>query len=235
MSANHHHLRGLRRPCIWLLSLLFIIVPTLSPAHAVLENAQSDSDVNDINNAQHLLKLGSSGEALDANAQQWSCVKDESTGLTWEKRDPTSALHGHDSFIWYQPEQTIAGVPRAHPDIVWAESTCYGFNPDDPSSFCNTSAYAERVNQSNYCGFSDWRLPNVTELLSLVDPVRETNNLSPLLDTQFFPFHDPFLYWTDTVNDDGVVLTVFTDNRVFANSERSDSISIRLVRGHSYQ
>jgi len=220
---------------MWLLSLLFIITPIFSPAHAALKNIQNDANSRVASDKSHLLKLGTSGEALDVEAQQWSCVNDENTGLTWEMRDPTTALHGHDTYIWYQPEQAIAGAPRAHPNLAWAESTCYGFDPDNPNSFCNTSAYTERVNQTSYCGFSDWRLPTATELLTLVDPARERKKLSPLLDTRFFPFHDPFLYWTNTVNENGVVLTVFSDNKVFENSERSDSISIRLVRGNSYQ
>lgn len=233
MSAdNNHQIPGLKRLCIWVSSLLLAVVSAFSPAHATLKGTQTDPIVTNIESP--LFKLDATGETLSMEAEQWSCVKDESTGLTWEKRDPTSALHGHDTYIWYQPEQSIAGTDRAHPDLIWADSTCYGFDPDDPSSFCNTSAYAERVNQSNYCGFSDWRLPTATELLTLVDPEREQGNLAPLLDTRFFPFHDPFLYWTNTLNGDDVVLTIFADNKVFENSERSDTSLIRLVRDPEY-
>lgn len=221
MTAHYHPFRHRKCCAVWLPKLLFLIITVSFPAHSATDSPS----------APQLSKLGSTGEELDVKAQRWSCVADKRTGLVWEKRDPTTALHGHDTFVWYQPEQTDSGAGRAHPDEAWADSTCYGFNPNDPSTFCNTNAYADRVNQSHYCGYNDWRLPTAKELLSLVDPTRKKKNLSPLIDTEFFPFHDPFLFWTNTVSDEGIVLTVFADDRVMANSERSDSISVRLVRG----
>ena len=149
---------------------------------------------------------------LSLKAQQWSCVKDQQTGLFWQKHDPSSALHGHDTFTWYQPEQVNSGSQRAHPDLDWADTTCFGFNPNDTSSFCNSSAYAERVNQSNYCGYSDWRLPTSEELLTLVDSTRVQQDIRPRLDTRFFPFNDAILFWTSTINNDDVVVTIFRDD-----------------------
>jgi len=220
MSAKSSTLRGRARPVLWTISLILLCASLFTQTHATPSQPT-------------LKKLDKVGNILENDASQWSCVSDLETGLIWEKKDPTSALHGHDSFIWYQPEQLTSGASRAHPDEAWADSTCYGFDPDDSSSFCNTSAYTDRVNLSNYCGYSDWRLPTADELLSLADPTRQQNNQSPRLDTRFFIFHAPFLFWTNSVNEQDVVLTVFEDDRVFANAERSDTISIRLVRGNS--
>ena len=232
MSAYHRQFMDWMLPIRWVVSILLVVVSTLSPAHASLNDKQNKSVSDPTTRLTQLIKLGSSGEQLDGAAQRWSCVMDANSGLTWEKRDPTSALHGHDSYHWYQPEHNTPGSPRAHLDYVLGDSTCYGFDPDNPASFCNTNAYADRVNQSNYCGYSDWRLPTAEELLTLVDVDRKKNQLAPLLDTRFFPFHDPFLYWTNTVNEDDVVVTVFADDRIMQNSERTDSILIRLVRGN---
>jgi hypothetical protein len=222
-------------PTLRVFSLLFVALTISSTAHSSLNDSENNSNSDTEIKQSKFLKLGSAGEPLESKAKKWSCVADKATGLTWQKRDPTTALHGHDTYIWHQPEKVISGTPRAHPDLDWADSTCFGFNPLDASSFCNTSDYAERVNQSNYCGFSDWRLPTANELLTLVDPDRKLRNISPLIDTRFFPFHKPFLFWTSTVDSDGIVATVFSDDRVFANSERSDTIMVRLVRGDNYQ
>ena len=235
MSALYHYLRSGLMPTLRILSLLFIALTLYSTAHSSVINSENNSDTPVEEYQGNLVKLGSAGETLDSNAKKWPCVADKATGLTWEKRDPTTALHGHDTYNWYQPDQAISGSPRAHPELDWADSTCFGFNADDSTSFCNTSDYAERVNQSNYCGYSDWRLPTATELLTLVDSDRKKRKVSPLIDTRYFPFHQPFLYWTSTVDNNGIVATVFSDDRVFANSERNDTIMIRLVRGNFYQ
>ena len=232
MSANYRHNKGRILSPAWIACLIFVIFSMQSTAYSALNETQDKSVLYANTIVTKLIKLGASGEPVEADAQQWSCVMDLSTGLMWEKRDPTTALHGHDSYIWYQPEHSNPGNQRAHPDFVLGDSTCYGFDANDPASFCNTSAYADRVNQSNYCGYSDWRLPTANELLSLVDDQRKKNKVAPLLDTRFFPFHDPFLYWTNTVNQDDIVVTIFADDKVLENSERSDTISVRLVRGN---
>lgn len=213
---------------------MFLVLVIPSPAFSAIDESDNVSNAETTNNNSNLVKLGTSGEPLNNEALTWSCVADKQTELTWEKRDPTTALHGHDTYIWYQPEQADPGTPRAHPGLDWADSTCFGFNPDDPTTFCNTSAYTERVNQSNYCGYSDWRLPTSTELLTLVEPSRKLQNVSPLIDTRFFPFHKPFLSWTNTIDEKGIVATVFDDDRVFANSKKNDTIMLRLVRGNLY-
>ncbi|CAK8712687.1 hypothetical protein GKODMF_04265 [Candidatus Electrothrix gigas] len=39
---------------------------------------------------------------------------------------------------------------------------CYGYNSDDSSTFCNTEAYVNRVNNmAGLCGASDWRMPTL--------------------------------------------------------------------------
>ena len=186
-----------------------------------------------------LSKLGSHGERLPPNAQEWDCVKDEQTGLVWEKKDPSSALRGQDTFIWYQPEQAAlgneTGQPRANPELFALDNTCYGYRTSDPSSYCNTSAYSNRINQSQYCGYNDWRLPSDQELLSLVDPQLSGNEYLPSIDTDFFPFNRRFVYWTNTLSSAGSIIGIFADETPLDNLERTDYLSVRLVRGEPLQ
>lgn len=182
-----------------------------------------------------LSKLDSNGALLPHDSQEWECVKDSRTGLVWEKKDPSSDLHGQDTFVWYQPEQAslgrITGEPRANPDVFGLDNTCFGYRVNEPSSYCNTSAFTDRINQSNYCGFSDWRLPSAHELLSLVDPQLSGYVYLPAIDTDYFPYTRRFAYWTSTVNAQGAVIGIFGDEKPLDNLERSDYLSVRLVRG----
>ena len=216
MSALYNLFKGRALSSIRIIITLLILVPLSSITHS--------------ETTERFTKLDDAGEALPLDAKKWACVADNRTGLIWEKRDPSSALHDHDTYIWYQPEAEVTGSERAYESEDWADNTCFGFDANDPANYCNTKAYADRVNQSRYCGFDDWRLPSVTELLSLRDRAIKSHPDSSGLNVEMFPFHKPFVFWTSSTNDSGTVLTVFGDDRVLENSERSDSISLRLVR-----
>ncbi|PID45015.1 MAG: hypothetical protein CSB47_10240 [Proteobacteria bacterium] len=181
--------------------------------------------------AQRFYKIGSNSERLADDSKEWACVEDTTTQLFWQKRDPASDLHDvNEAYRWYQPEHNNPGQPRSNPELPGIDISCYGYRSDDPATYCNTHAFIQRVNQSNYCGFDDWRLPTIEELLSLSTGAADNQ---PALDLAYFPFYDPFAYWTRSVNQDGVVLTVIQGNKVLSNSERSDHILVRLVRGAS--
>ena len=132
-------------------------------------------------------KLDSAGNDLEAIATNWSCVRDNVTGLIWEVRQGGNDVIGdeglHDAddrFSWYFSDPSISGNAN---DYGNHGDYCYGYDIDDVSSYCNTEAYIDRVNNEGYCGASNWRLPNSLELLELVDGSR-TN---PSIDTNYFP------------------------------------------------
>lgn len=64
--------------------------------------------------------------------------------------------------------------------------------------------YPQNLNTKNYCGFSDWRLPNVVELESLVDSeaVNQADNLNAqgFINVQGSGPTDASGYWTSTSN-----------------------------------
>ena len=215
-------------------SLLVICLFSTNTAVFANEAAASQALTSAISHApetKQLFKVDQNGERLSEESQLWECVEDSDTALFWQKRDPTTALHGHDSYNWYQPKHENSGQPRSNPDLFGIDASCYGYRADDPSSYCNTDAFIKRVNQSNYCGFSDWRLPSSDELLSLVDPTLAGRPYQSAIDLRYFPFKEAFAYWTDTVNADGVVTTVIQDEKLLTNSERNDHLLVRLVRG----
>ena len=69
---------------------------------------------------------------------------------------------------------------------------------DDKLTWDEAVAYADELNTANHLGYSDWRLPNIKELYSLMDftgtePTMcdneaECPNLKPFIDTDFFEF-----------------------------------------------
>ena len=92
----------------------------------------------------------------------WSCVKDNVTGLIWEVKTTDSGLHNNtDAYTWYDTSTTPSGFnqPSAATLLrpVGPNNTCAGYDSNDPATFCNTQAYISRVNAAGRCGVSDWR------------------------------------------------------------------------------
>ena len=127
--------------------------------------------------------LLAAGAALGTAATDWACTRDNVTGLTWEVKT-TSGLHSNaNSYTWYSTDATsnggVAGTANG--------GTCTGSN-------CDTQSFVAAVNAAALCGYSDWRLPKLRELQSLVDLSALVG--SATVDTTYFPntMHKP--YWT---------------------------------------
>lgn len=82
--------------------------------------------------------------------------------------------------------------------------------------------------QGGAFGFTDWRLPTVAEMLSIVVPGCE----EPALNIRVFPNAPITAYWTttpDPVYPPGVMLVHFVNGRAYMGN-RSVAWSMRLVR-----
>ena len=58
---------------------------------------------------------------------------------------------------------------------------------------CNTLSFTADINKANLCGYSDWRLPSLDELNTIVDYYGESDTL---INTDFFPNTQKNTYWT---------------------------------------
>ena len=96
----------------------------------------------------------------------------------------------------------------------------------------NTVEYIKELNQNNLAGFSDWRLPTLSEALGLVESKRNKDGL--YLDLIFD--QKPFCLWTDdTFKTNGETRKWFV-NFVIGGCFELDitsSCCVRLVRSQS--
>ncbi|MDP2610317.1 DUF1566 domain-containing protein [Oceanobacter sp. 2_MG-2023] len=175
------------------------------------------------------LKIDSEGNAVGESVEDWRCVFDVNTGLLWESKleDEYVAQSVDERFTWYSTDNSlVSGTLGEEGDT----SACY------IDMNCNTQNYIAYINDLELCGYSNWRLPTVDELVTIV----HHGETSPTIDTDLFPntrYVSKQGYWTSDINYDGVKAWVvdFSDGDVTLTSMESSSVgiyrSIRLVVG----
>ena len=178
------------------------------------------------NNGFDFTRIGEGGVELDALAQQTEvcALLDNVTGLMWDSGLNSPFKNIESTFTYYDGTR---GVPK-HPS---SPVTCLGYVADQPQTFCNTRAFVARINQMNWCGYSDWRLPTVNELFSLKDFGQSNFVLLP--DDFVFTSPSNHTKWTSTKY---LNITEFQQAVAFgsesgsAGNVNSDALAIKLVR-----
>ena len=165
----------------------------------------------------------------DVQPVDGNCVKDNVTGLIWEVKTDDGGLHDKDAeYTWYNSDSTTNGGDSGKEDGGYI---CYGYDPHDPSTFCNTQAYVARVNRAGLCGYSDWRLPTLEELRSLVD--YSVPDPGPKLDTGFFPNALGSILWSSSpvANHSDAAWVLSFDYGIDERDPKGSTYHVRLVRG----
>lgn len=187
-------------------------------------------------------KLDANGRVLPASATAWNCVRDNVTGLVWEKKpngdgkDGNQGLHdADDEYSWYSTDASNNGGSTGYRE--GSTDACYGRDGGRPETWCNTEAYVRRVNAQGWCGAKDWRLPTRQELLGLVD--MSVPPPGPTIDRRYFPDTVTWKYWSSSslaylsggsVHVNSSVCVNFWDGEL-GSAFRSDALAVRLVRG----
>lgn len=176
-------------------------------------------------------KIANNGDELPAtatlgdNPTDWACTRDNITGLIWEEKVNNIAhlRHYQHKYTWYDENTAINGGNAGSQGVDTCNATLHG-------NQCNTSAFRTAINNAGLCGATDWRMPTLYELQSLMDYGAAG---SPYIDWTYFPITDSYSYWTGVTWPSGVgaVWVVNFDRGAVYWSSKSDRASVRLVRG----
>jgi hypothetical protein len=158
-------------------------------------DAQSGRDVTRSNSfdGDHgfsFTKISSSGKALPERANDWDCVKDKVTGLTWEVKSDDGGLHDSRwTYSWYESDNTKNGGTVG----VQNGGQCGLDAPKKPRTICDTAAYVKAINTAGLCSKKDWRLPTKEELHSIVHYFS-----GYLIDPSYFGYRDGGGMWSSS-------------------------------------
>jgi hypothetical protein len=107
---------------------------------------------------------------------------------------------------------------------TWSGGACTG-----TAGTFNWQAALQHAEAASYAGASDWRLPNLKELLSIV----EEACYNPAIDLAVFPGTMSWVYWSSSpsaYNSDRAWYVLFLSGYDGGNDKYSDG-QVRLVRG----
>ena len=173
-------------------------------------------------NPHSYTKLGSGGQELDDSATDWLMVRDNVTGLIWERKgesdgteDFTNPNDPDNGYTWYDSNPATNGGDAG--------------TPGDGTDIEDFIGAMNSLNGVGYGGYSDWRLPTVKELSSL----RDLERYIPAIDTEYFPNTVSGRYWSsssDARYPSGAWGVYFYNGSV-GSSGKSSSDRVRAVRG----
>ena len=151
-------------------------------------------------------KLGSDGVQLTIQNGAYSATGTAANGTKWScVRDNVTGM------IW--EVKTADNKDSTH---TWGSRTSLV-----------TAANAENSG-SGLCGITNWRVPSVNELFSIVN----YNNYNPSIDSDYFPNTAIGSFWSEqkvVSNPDNAWPVFFSDGSNISNSSKSNSRRVRLV------
>lgn len=155
----------------------------------------------------------------EAQGSRWTCVRDNTTGLLWEMKDPaaTHPRYALSTYSWYNPNNSQNGGFAGHAN----KGICN-------QGSCDSQGYVNYVNSIALCGVTDWRLPTAGELLSLAHHGR----VDPAIDTDYFPGPLGLRHWTASPHSAIPQLAwyVYFSDGSISYTDKSNASYIRLVR-----
>ncbi|MFC1488583.1 DUF1566 domain-containing protein [Thermodesulfobacteriota bacterium] len=188
------------------------LIPDTGQTQSYTDTFGEDSDY--LINPPSYTKLDANGDDLEDTASSWVMVRDNVTGLIWEVKTDDSTIHDKDNtYTWYDSNPETNGG--------------YAGTPGDGT---DTEDFISNLNASSFGGFSDWRLPTVKELASIV----KSESYSPAINFNYFPKTVSSLYWPSTTfaGDTHWAWTVdFYDGGIDYSFFKSSSYYVRAVRG----
>jgi hypothetical protein len=147
----------------------------------------ADAEFTKIGNDGRELPLDAS---LGADRADWACLRDNGTDLVWEVKTADKALRDrHWTYTPYDSNPATNGGYPGYKDTTSGDC----IRGLMAGGSCNTEAYINAVAKSRLCGFDDWRLPTVRELVAVSG---ETTESDPAATAHVLPNTESGWYWT---------------------------------------
>jgi hypothetical protein len=163
-------------------------------------------------------KLDGSGNVLSDSATTWVMVKDNVTGLIWEMKTKKDGVKNYED-----PND-------ADNNYTWYDSNpaTNGGNPGEIGN--DTEVFLKALNDAHYGSFSDWRLPTIKELASIVN--YSIASPKPMINAGYFPNTQSLPYWSSTTYaSDTYGAWYISFGGGYGPSAKSHSYYVRAVRG----
>ena len=150
-------------------------------------------------------KLDARGNKLPSSARSWACVLDNRSGLIWEVKTDDGGVRDKDN------EYRWGGKGVSDVALGWVENSPGNKYPEsrwDGSGdrYDDWDELITAANSEQLCGFSDWRVPDLYQLASLVrcrggsyknlDNGCSGSYQKPTIDTEYFPDATSGWYWS---------------------------------------
>ncbi len=117
-------------------------------------------------------KTDKRGAVVDAESEQWFCVKDSTYGILWEAKTTGKQRHSQHTY-----------------SIEDGTGSC-------GQSQCSPKQYINHLNKIKLCGRGNWRLPRKRELTLLAK--NQHNEAKTAIDGHYFPNTQASYYWSST-------------------------------------
>lgn len=166
-------------------------------------------------------KHDQNGQPVAIKMGPWSCATDNHSGLTWEVKSWHENSHYYKATYSYYEPKTGLGVKDG--------GSCQQGQEWYP---CDVSDYIAKMNKQGYCGISNWRLPTLKELNTLIYKKNLPGKLK--INPYIFPRTTRSIYMTaDMAQLDGqwhITMMDFLRQRV--QQRKLDVVAnVRLVSG----
>ena len=125
-------------------------------------------------------KLDTNSEPLPDTATTWVMVLDQVTGLIWEVKTTDQGIQGKDrQYTWYN-----------------SDTSTNGGNAGTSTPSGDTQYFIDRLNRNTLASRSDWRIPEISELIELLN----FSKANPTIDKVYFPHTQAGCYWSTTTH-----------------------------------
>lgn len=214
-------------------------------------------------------KIDIAGNALTSNATDYECIRDNRTGLVWERKHAGATLpnvstdeglralfsnepvdaHTYSTaniqyrasnykYYWYNLDDDsngggdgVRGEDNGNkPHSKYNVSNICAYPVTSDAKYCNTTDYIKHLNSEAFCGYQDWKLPQINELRSIVN----YRTSSPEVDEVEYFEHmavGTYISSTPSANGTGQAWCVNSENGQAMYCNKHIATFVRAVRG----